>query len=152
MEQIETSLPADTSDLVSTNDREQRFIENLATRKSIKQAAIDAGYSIGYASGDIYHKVKSPKFISKLRSHYNGVAASLLPSIINAEAKVIDIVAADPEQLPKFRHTLRELKQSAGVLSPDVSVVNQTLNYVDLRGTLTRARVDQDAIDVTPGN
>jgi len=151
MEQIEKSLPADTSDLVST-DRETLFIQYLSQCPTVRQAALKAGYSESYSVGHVHDKLSDVKFLEKVKDYYNGHATVLLPRIIGAEEKAVELVLGNPELLPKFRHTLKELKQSAGVLTPDVSVVNQTLNYVDLRGTLTRARVDQDAIDVTPGN
>jgi len=133
-------------------DREQLFIEALSQCKTVKEAGLKAGYSESYSIAHVHDKFKDPKFLDRVKQYYNGHATVLLPKIIGAEAKAVELVLQDPELLPKYRHTLKELKQSAGVLSPDVSVVNQTLNYVDLRGTLTRARVDQDAIDVTPGN
>ena len=103
----------------SKADREDLFISNLATCKSIKEAGIKSGYSESYSKTNLCDKFKSQRFIKKVRQHYNGYSAALLPKILHAESKVVDMVLNDPELLPKFRHTLKEIKQSTGILKPE---------------------------------
>ena len=85
----------------------------------MKEAGIKAGYSLSYCEGDIYKKFESERFLTKLRKQYNGNAHALLPKILRAESKVVDLILEDPTTLPKYRHTLKEIKQTAGLLQPD---------------------------------
>ena len=127
-------------------DREHLFISNLATHPTQYEAAIAAGYSPTYARTSISLKFKSDKFLDKLKAHYNGNAAMLLPRILNAESKAVGIVNDDPTQLPKYHRTLSELKRSAGVLQPDPANVQQTIQVTNIRNLFAQAQ-DQGATD-----
>jgi len=120
-------------------DREQLFINNLATHANQREAAIAAGYSPTYAATSISLKFKSERFMAKLRDYYKGNAALLLPKIMATEAKVVDLVYDDPGELPKHRQTLKELKQSASVLSSDQGQVQPVLHITSIRNLFAQS-------------
>ena len=111
---------------------EEAFIANLAKYPTPRQAAEAAGYSTLYSKGIMTHKTKSKRFMDKLRAYYNGNAAMLLPNIIRAEAKAVELVNQDVSLLPKYRQTLKELKQSAGVLQQE-AVIQNTISFTSIR-------------------
>jgi len=113
--------------------REDQFIRNLAQYPTVKAAAIAAGYSESYANSNLYQRMKSESLLRKIREYYNGNAAIMLPRILDAERKVVELVHADPKELPKYRHTLRELKQSAGVLQSDTPTSQPTIKVGSIR-------------------
>ena len=100
-------------------EREDKFIRNLAVCHTVREAALLAGYSETVAKTTIYSKLKSRAFQDKLREHYKGTAASYLPQIASLEGKALKHLDSNIEDLPKFAHTLKQIKQSAGVLSQD---------------------------------
>jgi len=114
-------------------DREDLFIECLTQYPTKWQAGVAAGYSESYSKGPLSTKFKNKRFMDKLRAHYNGNAAFLLPKILNAESAVVQLVTDDPMLLPKFRHTLKELKQSAGVLQPDAEAGQPAIQITNIR-------------------
>ena len=129
--------------LPSKVDREELFISNLATCKTIKDAGIKAGYSESYSSTNLCDKFKKPDFIKKIRTFYNGYSAALLPKILHAESKVVDIVLADPEKISKFRHTLKEIKQSTGILKPDDDVRKPMIQVANIKNLLLNVHDDR---------
>ena len=117
---------------------EDRFISYLSTCKTIRAAGIKAGYSESYSKTNLCDKFKNQAFLNKLKTYYNGYSASLLPKILHAESKVVDIVLNDPEKLPKFSRTLKELKQSAGVLQQDQAPGSVMINIENMQNILKK--------------
>lgn len=123
--------------------RRQQLIHNLAFYKTLPEAAEAAGYSKTYANTQLYQVIKSDRFQKNIRDYYKGYASSLLPSILQAEQGTIQILRdmldqaateKDPEQraelqdravnmLAKSKDTLKQLKQSSGVLDSDAQSV-----------------------------
>ena len=118
--------------------REEKFIRLLAHHPSVRDAAIEAGYSPRYASTGIYTKLKTEKFLAKIRQHYKSYSAALLPKILHAESRIVDIVLESPEKIPKFRHTLKELKQSAGVLEHDNAPRAPVINIEEVQNLMLK--------------
>lgn len=119
--------------------REQEFIRNLAVCKSRAEAARLAGYSESYITGTLYKKFKSKQFQDKIKKYYNGNAHTLLPKILEAERKVVDLVNEDVEKLPKFRHTLKEIKQTTGLLESDDKPRVPTIKIGSVKNLLLKA-------------
>ena len=67
----------------------------------------------------ICNKFKSQRFLEKIRNHYNGYAHVLLPKIIKAESKLVDIILEEPEKLSKHARTIDQIKRSTGLLEQD---------------------------------
>ena len=131
---------------------EDKFIELLFKYRSPREAAIEAGYSETYARSIKSNKLKNPKFLQKIKDHYNGNATLILPDIFQSESKSISLSNKIVSQLEtsindtddidqkveltnkalsilaKSSHTRKELKQTAGVLAqdgaPQINVVN----------------------------
>jgi hypothetical protein len=108
----EITVPGDLS-------REDLFIRLLAVYENQGDAAIAAGYSESYSKTSISEKFKSKTFLAKLKSYYNNSTYSLLPKIAKVESDVVQLVVDNPEDISKYRHTIKEIKQSAGILRAD---------------------------------
>jgi hypothetical protein len=108
----EITVPGDLS-------REDLFIRLLAVYENQGEAALAAGYSESYSKTSISEKFKSKTFLAKLKSYYNNSTYSLLPKIAKVESDVVQLVVDNPEDISKYRHTIKEIKQSAGILRAD---------------------------------
>jgi len=124
--------------------REDLFVSNLGRYRTQREAALASGYSESYARTSISEKWKSEKFLAKVRKYYHRNAVFLLPKIFNIEAMVVDLVLNNPEILPKHRHTLKELKQTAGVLQHIEAAERETINYDELRQVLSALRSEAE--------
>ena len=115
---LTNSLPVKPApDDSQEQDKDLELINQLTQCNSWYQAALNVGYSPSYAKLIRYKKLRSNNFISKLKQYYNNSTTGLLPKILAAESKIVDLVLENPENISKFRHTLKEIKQSAGVLA-----------------------------------
>lgn len=110
--------------------KEEKLIRNLSIYKSPQKAAREAGYSESFASSTVYVKIKKPSFQKKIRDFYNGLAAFQLPIISQIERKALEHLIDNVGDVPKFSNTLKQIKQSAGVLTPD-NVSHITLINID---------------------
>jgi hypothetical protein len=137
-----TVIEPETKEISPTLAREDNFIELLGKSTSIRQAALEAGYSEAYSNTDVYKKFKSDRFLKRLKQHYNGYSHALLPKILNIESKVVDLLLEDPSQVPKFRHTLKEIKQSSGVLDQDNAPRAPTIRINNVKNLLLKAHED----------
>ena len=113
--------------------KQDKLIILLPHCESVKQAALLAGYSESTARGSIHTLIKTPAFQSKLREHYNGQAHMLLPSILRVEQNVVKACLDDVNCVPKFQHTLKQIKQSTSVLQPDPGHGNVTINVGNIQ-------------------
>ena len=133
--------------------KQDLFIEYLSTCETVKEAALAAGYSESYATKTIYSRMKSHKFADRIRERYNGHAVTLLPKLANIDTAIINHLADNPLDAPKYKDTQQRILQVAGVLQDTPVMVNPTFTYVDLRTMVTTARtarISSDPIDVTP--
>lgn len=129
-------------------DRENKLIELLSMYKSPQEAARKAGYSEQYSRNITSNKFKSERFLNRLQQHYNGNSTLLLPLIHKAERKVVELVSDNPDDLAKHRHTIKEIKQSAGVLAPDTQPRQATINIKEVRNLMLQvhnSRQNNDA-------
>ena len=104
-----------TKNVTEEPDREQLFIEHLATEPSIRQAGLKAGYSQGYCDSTLCRKLTNPKFQARLREHYKGLKHAQLPLINRIEAQAIDEYLEKPELAIKHPGLLKDLKTAAGI-------------------------------------
>jgi len=132
-------------------DREELFIEALSQYPTIKEAALAAGYAPGYATGRIYHKFNSDRFVKRLQKRYNGFSASLLPAIHRIDRKVIDKLQTDIESVPKYEKTIKRILTTAGVLKQDIEQRIDTVNIKVLQQFMHQASqtkaIDAEVID-----
>lgn len=106
--------------------REELLIRNLFVYDSQRQAALEAGYSEGYANTAIYAKIKSPGFQQKIIDYAKANNIINLPAIAKLEGKALRHLATlDGDELikglAKTKHTLTQTKQIAGLLRPEDS-------------------------------
>jgi len=129
---------------VTDDPREARLIEYLSIYTDPRKAALKAGYSQSYAYNVTSTKLKSPRFISKLKAHYNGRTTALLPAILNVESKAVQYCMENPQELPKFRHTLKEIKQTAGVLAPDITANTPTVQINGVQNLMLQIQAEKE--------
>lgn len=126
--------------------KEARFIELLPEYNgNMRQAALAAGYSQRYVDTGFKLRIANSKFLSKLRLAYQGQITTLLPSIAKVESNVVQECLRDVNQVPKMAHTLKQIKQAAGVLGPDsVGVVQQTVNIKSIQALMVSVHTKPD--------
>jgi hypothetical protein len=122
-----------SKDLISPEDREQLLIQNLSMYPTIKEAAINAGYSESYAKSNVYRLIKKPEFQSRLKQYYRVHNTALLPRILEAETKLIEKIVEDPEKLSKHHTTIKQIKQASGILEPDDTPKQPMINIKSLQ-------------------
>ncbi len=132
--------------LVMKPNREQLFIEALSQCKTVTDAGRKAGYSEGYCTGELCRKLRNPKFMDKVKKYYNGATVAMLPKILAAESKVVQMVLDEPDQFPKFRQTIKELKQTAGVLQPDQSGTHQIINIDSVQNFMAKVTTEREQL------
>ena len=113
--------------------REDKFIRNLSLYPTVSEAAIQAGYSQSYATSNLYQRLRKESFQRKIREFYKGSVSTLLPKIAQIESKVVTACLADVDKVPKFQHTLKQIKQSSGVLSQDTGQAQPTIQIESVR-------------------
>jgi len=137
-------------DLISSKDQEQLLIQNLSMYPTIKEAAINAGYSESYAKSNIYRLIKKPEFQSRLKHYYRVHNTALLPRILKAESKLVDIIHDDPEKLSKHHTTIKQIKQAAGILEPDEAPRQPFINIKNLQELSLKILQDKTKLEQIP--
>ena len=145
------------------DELEDRFIDNLRIYIDPREAARKAGYSETYAYNIRTNKLKNPKFIKKIKEHYNGYSSALLPAILNIESSVTllsndmlndALTEADPDikedkiskalaVYTKTEHTRKQIKQSTGILSPDDDVRKPMIQVANIKNLLLNVHDDR---------
>jgi len=112
-------VPKEEGSIEPKPSKEDLFIRNLFLYKTVKEAAIKAGYTKNTASSTVYVKLKNERFKNKIREYAINNDLLCLPKIAFIEEQVLDHLVKNPLDLPKFRHTVKEKKRIAGILQPD---------------------------------
>ena len=107
------------AELPKTETREQKFIRNLFICSSIQEAGLKAGYSANTSKSTLYVKIRSPRFQQKVRDFAIANDIMCLPRIARIEDQVLRHLEKHPLDLPKYKDTVRQKKQVAGLLNPD---------------------------------
>ena len=114
--------------------REEKLLDNLLDGMNPSQAAKHAGYSQHYCKVDVYRKVKSNKFITKLKDRFlqsNNLNLSKISKINNLvlDRLVKDAENGDLASIAKLKHIPKQILQLAGLLQADnAPVVQQQIN------------------------
>ena len=112
----------------TSDDREEKLLIALSQYPTIYEAGQAAGYSDSYSRNLLNQKIKSESFQNRLREHYKGFTACLLPAIAKVESEVLKECIKDVNNVPKFGRTLKEIKQAAKILSPDIPQAPPTIH------------------------
>ena len=126
-------MPNELPTLPDDMPKREKLLRLLPFYNSIPEAARAAGYSEYSATSNVYSLVKSHKFQSKLREYYNAQTLCMLPKIVHIENNVVDECLRDVSSVPKFKDTLKQIKQSAGVISPDQGPGSTVINVSGVR-------------------
>jgi hypothetical protein len=123
------NLPAESE------SKEDLFIRFLPECKTVKEAALKAGYSPSYSSSQIYNKLKSPNFQRKMRDYYVSECHMAIPKIVKLHSKVLEWLdeGNNFKELPKYDKTHRFILQSAGVIGADEQPRQSTINIGSIR-------------------
>lgn len=133
-----------------SKNREEIFVRNLFLYPSVYEAGIQAGYTEDYAKSGLYQRLKSKKFQNKIREYAIQHDIIDLPKIAYIESKVLDHLAENPLDLPKFRHTLTEKKRIAGVLQADFGEKQPVVRIENVRNLMIR--LNEKARDNSTGS
>jgi len=145
---------------------EDIFIEYLDLYRDPTTAALKAGYSQTYAENIRYTKLQSPKFLSKLKSKYNGNSTWMLPLIHQIESKQINLalkqanryeskaeLSEDIEEqseltdkalsyLAKPARTNTEIKKQTGVLATEGQTTVNLVNIESIQAVIQQKHED----------
>jgi hypothetical protein len=127
------------------------MIEHLTAGDSIVTAAIKAGYSPKYATHKIKSLLAKDNHFKRQLIEVMGVNELLkINKVIKLEDAVIDYVndrieksdSADMEKvvglLPKLAHTIKQKKQIAGLLKPDIETVVPQFQVVNIQNYMAQ--------------
>uniref|UniRef100_A0A6M3JTW8 Putative terminase n=1 Tax=viral metagenome TaxID=1070528 RepID=A0A6M3JTW8_9ZZZZ len=120
-------------DIIEAPTKEDDLIKNLCLFDTVSAAAKAAGYSENDCKSNVYTLLKRPAIQAKIREYYKTHTTGLLPKILRAESKLVDIVLLDPEKLSKHNNTIKQLKQAAGVIESDEAPKATFINIRNLR-------------------
>ena len=115
---------------------EGKLIRNLSLCKTLKEAALRAGYSASFADTAVYRKAKSLKFQQKVREFYLASDYLLLPKLARIDNQVMDHLDGKPDQVPKFTGFLRQKKETTKVLTPEQEDVAPTINIASVQNLM----------------
>jgi len=75
----------------NSDEREEKFIELLSVYKDEREAARQAGYSDQYARNIRHNKLKSERFLKKVKKAYSGNTILALPKLFQVESSTINL-------------------------------------------------------------
>jgi len=115
-------------------DKQQRFIDNLHNYRSLKLAAKAAGYSKKTSHNITQHIKACPGLMNALRTFYQDNATLLLHDMTLIDKNVMEFCKDknNVEKVPKFTHSLKQIKQVAGVLAEDTAPRQATVNIAHI--------------------
>jgi len=105
---------------------------------SIKEAAIQAGYSHNYANAPIYQKFKSDRFQAKLIKAYKDNCYSDLPIVhkinrLSLRQMVKDLEQGDIDSVAKLKHIPRQILEITSLLKPEGTGAVNFVNIENLQ-------------------
>jgi len=120
------------------DSREDKFIDLLFVCKSVREAAIQSGYSETYSTASIYHKFKLPAFQAKLIQRYKDNCYSDLPLIqkINHQGLLRiheDLTSGNGELAAKLKHIPRQILEITRLLQPEGAAGPTLVNIESLQ-------------------
>ena len=141
----------------TVDNREDLFIANLFEGMPKKEAAKAAGYNKSTCDSSIYTKFHSKRFKEKLIEYAISKNIFQLPDVLNIESATLKTLKDIAEQIDdptlsddernkirerflsnvaKSKHTLKEIKQSTGLLEQDRAPGSLTINIDKLQNAL----------------
>ncbi len=112
---------------------EERLLQALPLGENVAEAGRISGYTDTHSHQRMYAVVNSERFQKRIRERYNGNSHLLLSKVGNIEEQVVNRVMQNLDDLPKFRHTLKEIKQATGILQPDTGPAQPTIQVNNIR-------------------
>ena len=123
--------------LIPAEDKMDLFVHNLYEGMSIRQAAITAGYTQTHASSNIYRDIKTKPFQDRIQEYATTNDILALPRICKIEDHVLKYLEKVPLDISKFKDTIKQKKQVAGILKPATQEVkHQTINIGQIQAIL----------------
>jgi len=127
-----------TDNLPEKIDRELEFIRNLSEFPTVREAGRAAGYSENYCNTNLYNKLKSDKFLGRIREYYKSEKHIQLPVINKIEQKALAAYLDSPELAIKNPGLLKDLKTAAGIKQEE----EQETQYINIK----QAQIFMDSI------
>lgn len=106
------------------DSREEKFVDLLFVCKSIREAALAAGYSETYSGTPIYQKFKSPSFQAKIINAFKTNCYTDLPLVqkinhASLNAMHRDLEAGNLDSVAKLKHIPRQILEITRLLQPE---------------------------------
>ena len=131
-------------------DKQQHLIDNAHRFTSLKDAALDAEYSPETARNIKSILKQQPHVLNRIKQNYLAHNVLHLPGITTIENNIVNACKHIPNEndtdeerivkkkealdnAAKFKHTLKEIKQGAGVLGHDEPVRPKTQNITTIQ-------------------
>lgn len=127
--------------IAEIKDKPERLVTLLMFGFDVPTAGVLAGYSESYSKTGLYKYVKDNHQLHKLMLEkvdsmpaiYKNFAKALLPQIATAERKIVERVAQNIDDYPKFKQAIKEIKQSAEVLKVEGETNTFNLHVQELQ-------------------
>ena len=124
-------------------DKQQALVDFLPECRTLKQAALKAGYS-EQTAGNIKSKIRlSPKWAVAVKQAYLNNNITQLHTIMNIEEDILQLCANNVEEVPKFKDTIKQIKQQAGVLQADADYNKPSLTHITVNAQTFMAQINQ---------
>ena len=117
----------------SLTPMQEAFVENIAVCKTWKEAALQAGYSLGTAENVKAMVKKSPALLTRLQAEFEADSKIMLPDITSINKKVITLCLKDIENAPKFQKMLENIQKTAGVLQEQPVIANTFIKVENIQ-------------------
>ena len=122
----------------------EKCIGYLFQNYSIQEAGRMAGFSESTIEKSLYSVLKQPQNQDRIKAHRVNNSIINLPQIARINSKVLDLAEENPEDIPKYRHTLESEQRIAGILN-DQPIGKQTINITDARQLMIQINKGLDA-------
>ncbi|MDY6839783.1 MAG: hypothetical protein SWH78_17635 [Thermodesulfobacteriota bacterium] len=133
----------------SKDTRHTKFALYYLLGLSPYQAALRAGYSPSYAKSNMYKRLAEggclrqeiERVLSKIPERYRQICQARLIAVTDIEGKILERCREDPDKAMKHPQVLKQIKQTAGVLSDEVGGT-LNINFTAIQGMM-RAKYEK---------
>ncbi len=109
-------------------DQQKCLVDNILKFRSLKEAALEAGYAENTAKNIRGKITRSPALMDAVKKLYLNNNVTQLHDIAIIEQTALDMVKADISEYSTYKDVVKQIKQSTHVLQPDQTAGRTTIN------------------------